>query len=66
MTYPFDREALEKLAIIYGWKIVAWGPVDDLGTVMLERSSKGPFLHVKINASTDQWIEDFKNADRLR
>lgn len=60
------REILDRIAVLYGWTVVAWDADADIfkrNSIMLERSPLGPFLHVGYHDTPEQWIEIFKRED---
>ncbi len=66
-----------RLAMLYGWKLTAWTSVrlheipqrakslwyQRTDTVLLERSPSGPFIHLPMFGSEDDWIKILKEYE---
>ena len=68
-----NEDVLDRLCLLYGWRKISRGPLSPdgtvsnyVGTIMVERSPHGPFLHLMWSESPDKWLERFVEADKYQ
>ena len=67
-----NENALDLLCLLYGWTKIARGPLRPpdnhidpvVGTIMLEKTPEGPFLHLMWSDPLETWIKRFKEAEQ--